>query len=130
MRTFAEVNEDNVVTNVAVFDDENTPVDLGWSGWYETGEGMRKNIAGPGSMFVSEAEGYPLGLFYPPSPHATWVLDDNYEWQPPADKPYPEGWPGAPSTWYWNDTEEDWVEATPQEEEEEDEEEEEEEEEE
>ena len=53
MRKYAEVDENNVVTNVAVFDDDNTPVELGWSGWYETAEGMRKNIAGPGSISVS-----------------------------------------------------------------------------
>lgn len=122
MRTFAEVNEDNLVINVAVFDDENTPVELGWSGWYETAEDLRKNWAGPGSIFVPEAEGYPLGLFYPPSPHDTWVLDENYEWQPPVDKPYPEDFGEEGSLWYWNDTEEDWVEATPPEEEEEEEE--------
>ena len=111
MRLFAEVNESNIVTNVAVFDDDNTPVDLGWSGWYETAEGMRKNIAGPGSIFVPEADGYPLGLFHSPAPFSGWVLDENYDWQPPADKPYPEGFGEEGSQWFWNNDTEDWEES-------------------
>ena len=122
MRTYAEVDENNTVISVAVFDDDNTPVDLGWSGWYETKEGLRKNIAGPGYTFVPEAEGYPLGLFYGPH-NKGWVLDENYDWQPPVDKPYPEDLDGEGSRWYWNDTEGDWVEAPLPEEEEEEEEE-------
>lgn len=112
MRTFAEINEDNLVIGVAVFEDDRTPVDLGWSGWYETADNIRKNVAGPGSIFVLEAEGYPLGLFYPPSPHNGWVLDENYEWGPPVDKPYPDGYGEPPSTWWWDDAIEDWDQKT------------------
>ncbi len=122
MRTYAEVDENNIVISVAVFDDDRTPVDLGWPNWYETGEGMRKNIAGPGSTFIPEAEGYPLGLFLGRHPTG-WVLDENYDWQPPADKPYPEDYGEEGSLWYWNDAEEDWVEAPPPDEDEEEEEE-------
>lgn len=117
MRRFAEVDENNVVINVALFEDNCTPVDLGWSGWYETADNIRKNPASPGSTFVLEAEGYPLGLFYPPSPYKGWVLDENYEWQPPADKPYPEGFGEPPCLAYWDNDIEDWAEATPIEEE-------------
>ena len=110
MRTFANVNEDNLVVNIAVFEDDSTPVDLGWSGWYETSRGIRKNPPSPGSIFVPEAEGYPLGLFYSPSPYNGWVLDENYDWQPPDDKPYPDGYGEPPETWWWDDVIEDWVE--------------------
>ena len=34
MRLFAEVNSENIVVNVALFEDDKTPVDLGWTGWY------------------------------------------------------------------------------------------------
>ena len=108
MRTFAQVDENNIVANVAVFDDDNTPVDLGWSGWYETAEDLRKNLAGPGYIFVPEAEGYPLGLFYSPAPFVGWELDENYDWQPPADKPYPEGFGEEGSLWFWDDAIEEW----------------------
>ena len=113
MRTFAEVTENDLVINVAVFEDGCTPVDLGWPNWYETADNIRKNKAGPGYTFVPEAEGYPLGLFYPPSPHDGWVLDDNYEWGPPADKPYPDGYGEPPTTWWWDDLIEDWDQKTP-----------------
>lgn len=106
---FAEVNSENIVVNIAVFEDDKTPVDLGWSGWYETAENIRKTVAGPGSTFVPEAEGYPLGLFYPPCPHETWVLDANYDWQPPTPKP--EG------NYIWDDETNNWVEVFPHEEE-------------
>lgn len=112
MRRFAQVNQNNIVINVAVFEDDCTPLDLGWSGWYETADNIRKNLASIGSTFVLEAEGYPLGLFYPPSPHNGWVLDADYVWGPPADKPYPDGYGESPSTWYWDDDAEDWAEAT------------------
>tara|TARA_B100000809_G_C14834741_1_gene422416 strand:+ start:297 stop:647 length:351 start_codon:yes stop_codon:yes gene_type:complete len=115
MRTYAQVDENNTVTNVAVFADDNTPPDLGWSNWYETADNTRKTFAGPGYTFVSEAPAYPLGLFYPPCPHNTWVLDENYDWQPPADKPYPEGFGEPPCTMAWDDDLGDWDEKTPSE---------------
>ena len=113
MRTYAEVDENYIVINTAIFEDDVTPVDLDWPNWYETAENIRKNPAGIGSTFVSEADGYPLGLFYPPSPHNTWVLDENYDWQPPADKPYPEGFGEEGNTWWWDDMIEDWDQKSP-----------------
>ncbi len=109
MRLFAEVNSENIVVNVALFEDDKTPVDLGWTGWYETAENIRKTVAGPGSTFVPQADGYPLGLFYQPCPHETWVLDANYDWQPPTPKP--EG------NYIWDDETNNWVEVFPHEEE-------------
>ena len=41
MRTFAEVTENDLVINVAVFEDGCTPVDLGWPNWYETADNIR-----------------------------------------------------------------------------------------
>ena len=113
MRKFAQVNEDNLLINVAEFEDDCTPVDLDWPNWYETAPNIRKNVAAPGFTFVLEAPGYPLGFFYPPSSYKGWVLDENYEWQPPADKPYPEGFGAPPCLAYWDDDIEDWAEATP-----------------
>jgi len=108
MSIFAEVDKNSVVVNIAVFDDGDTPADLGWTGWHQTTDGPGNQIAGPGDIFVPEADGYPSGLFHSPSPHNTWVLDDNYEWQPPADKPYPEGFDDPDRLWWWDDAIEDW----------------------
>ena len=111
MRHFAEVDGNNVVINVALFEDDCTPADLGWSGWYETADNIPKNMAGPGYTlytFVSEKVGSPTALFYPPCPLKGWVLDANHEWGPPADKPYPEGFGEEGNTWWWDEAIEDW----------------------
>ena len=113
MRTFAEVDENSLVLNVAVFEEHTTPIEWEWSGWYETAEGIRKNIASPGDIFVPVADGYPTGLFHPPSPHNTWVLDEDYEWQPPADKPYPDGFGEEGNLWWWDDLIDDWDQRNP-----------------
>ena len=89
MRNFAEIDKNNIVINVA-------------------GLNIPKNLASIGDTFVPEAEGYPLGLFY--GPHIKgWVLDSNYDWQPPAEKPYPENFGEKNNLWYWNETNEDWL---------------------
>ena len=109
MKIFAQVDENNTVINVAVFGDEQTPTNLGWLGWIETTDNLKEQ-ASVGDTYVPEAAGYPNGLFYSASPHSGWVLDSGYDWQPPADKPYPEGWPGPPSAWSWDDNAQQWVE--------------------
>jgi len=101
MKIYIYIDDTNTVTERAVFDDNNTPENLGWSGWVERN-------ASPGDTYVPEAD-----LFYSPSPHTGWVLDENYEWQPPADKPYPEGFGEPPCTMAWDDDLGDWDEKFP-----------------
>ena len=113
MKIFVSMDDSNVVTNAAVFDDDNTPQHLGWPGWVETDATIHNKQAAPGDTYVPDATGHPNGLFYSPSPHTGWVLDSNYDWQPPADKPYPEGWPGPPATWFWDEETGDWEELEP-----------------
>jgi hypothetical protein len=97
---YAEIDEDGVILNTAIFADTKTPEDLGLSS----------------TWIVYVPEELPNDV----PPYATWVKDENGDWHPPADKPYPEDYElagGGP--WYWSDTEEDWVEAPLPEEEEE-----------
>lgn len=105
MKIYAHIDETNTVTNAAVFDDDNTPEDLGWPDWLETDSTIHNKQAAPGDIYVADAN-----LFYSPSPYTAWVLDADYEWQPPADKPYPEGFGDEGSRWYWNDDLGDWFE--------------------
>jgi hypothetical protein len=112
MKTFAQVDENNTVLNVGVFADDNTPAELEWSEWYETSD-VSKQRASSGDTFVPVADGYPTGLFYSPSPHNTWVLDEDYEWQPPADKPYPDGFGEEGNLWWWDDLIDDWDQRNP-----------------
>jgi len=113
MRTYAQIDENNIVINIANFADDNTPTELGWSNWYEYSDDMRKNPASPGYTFIPEASGYPTGIFCVPCPHNTWVLDENYDWQPPAVKPYPEGFGEEGNLWFWDDTIDEWDERIP-----------------
>lgn len=98
-KIYIYIDDTNTVTERAVFDDDNLPEDLGWSGW------VQRN-ASPGDTYVPEAD-----LFHSPSPYEGWVLDENYEWQPPADKPYPDGFGVSPNTWHWDEETSAWVEA-------------------
>jgi hypothetical protein len=92
---YVHINESNVVTNAAIFDDDNPPTEPGWI----------QREASQGQTYVPESD-----IFYGPATYAGWVLDEEFIWQPPADKPYPEGWPGPPSTWSWDDNAQQWVE--------------------
>jgi hypothetical protein len=108
MRIFAQINDSNTVIDIALFDDDNTPDDLGLSGWIETNSTIHNRQAAPGDTYVPDA-----AIFYGPSPHSGWVIDDDYEWQPPEDKPYPEGFGEPPCTMAWDDDLGDWDEKSP-----------------
>lgn len=103
MAHFAEINENNVVTQVVVVDDmyENNGQDFlavtcGLGGtWIKTsyntlggvhqhgGTPFRKNYAGVGSIYDSE-----LDAFYLPQPYPSWVLDqESCLWEPPVARP-------------------------------------------
>ena len=45
MKTFAQVDENNTVINVAVFGDEQTPTNLGWLGWIETTDNLKEQAS-------------------------------------------------------------------------------------
>lgn len=109
MRTFAEIDENNFVVNVAVFSDDAVPSDS--EKWVETSDGLHNRIAGPGDQYVAEADGYDNGLFYqaaPPLGYESWVLNSAYEWEPPPDQPYPEGYGVKPNTWWWDPVLQAW----------------------
>lgn len=108
MRTFAQVDENSLVRNIAVFADGNVPADLGWPDWRETGDGPKQR-ASIGGSFVAVVDGYPDGLFYDPSPHDGWILDESYDWQPPADKPYPDNFGEEDSGWHWDEVVQEWI---------------------
>ena len=108
-KLYAQLNDDNLVVNVAVFDDDTEPDNLGE--WIETGEGLHNKIANAGDQYLPQADGYDNGLFHqstPPEGYETWVLNSNYEWEPPPDQPYPEGFGEPPSTWWWDPVIQQW----------------------
>ncbi len=89
MAHFAELDENNVVLRVLVVADEEEhrgqeflANDLGFGGtWMQTSynNNMRKQYASIGSTYDSD-----LDIFIAPQPGSDWVLDENYDWQPPT----------------------------------------------
>lgn len=61
---------------------------------------FRKKYAGIGDIYVPEAD-----LFYTPvALFPSWALDDNYDWQPPVERPT-DG-----KDYYWDEESLSWVE--------------------
>jgi len=108
MAHFACINENNIVTLVLVVhnDLEHRGADflandLGLGGiWIQTSynNNIRKQFAGIGHTYDPVAD-----VFIKPQPYSSWVLDENFDWQPPT--PRPEG-----IGWYWNEEELTWKE--------------------
>lgn len=99
MAHFAKI-EDGVVTQVTVVNndillDENGDEQeslgvaflnnlFGNANWKQTSYNgnFRHTFAGKGFVYNETDD-----VFYKPQPHASWTLDENYEWQPPVASP-------------------------------------------
>lgn len=93
MAHFARINEYNVVTEVLVVDNslehrgaDFLANDLGLGGtWIQTSynHNFRKQYAGVGYTYNQEAD-----VFISPQPFPSWNLDENFDWQPPVERPF------------------------------------------
>lgn len=108
MAHFAKIENDIVVEILVVNDAlENRGADflandLGLGGtWVQTSynNNFRKQFAGVGYTYD-----WTNDIFIAPQPFASWVLDDNFDWQPP--KPRPDG-----SNWFWDEEQGEWINA-------------------
>ena len=114
MAHFAQINQDNIVTQVIVADQEfiNSGVVGDPSTWVQTsyntrgGEHilgktpLRKNYAGIGFYYNST-----LDAFIPPKPFKSWILNNNTcLWEAPITKPG--------DNYYWDEERLNWVEIT------------------
>jgi hypothetical protein len=104
MAHFAQLNEDNLVTQVIVVANEDTTDSDGMENeavgaefcnkllggkWVQTSYNatIRKNYAGIGYKYDSG-----LDAFIPPQPFVSWTLDeDKAQWKAPVDYPTEEG---------------------------------------
>ena len=117
MAHFAELDENNIVTNVIVVHnnellDENGNeseqkgidfcVNLLGGTWIQTSYNatMRKQYAGIGFSYNPVAD-----VFIQPQPYPSWSLDSNHDWQAPM--PLPVHIPGKFS-WSWNEETLSW----------------------
>lgn len=117
MAHFAQLNENNIVTQVIVVGDENTSTkdgvenenigiefckslfgqDTNWKQTSYNGN-IRKNYAGIGFIYNEI-----LDAFIPPKPYASWLLDeDRCIWYPPVPYPTDE------DRYFWNESTRTW----------------------
>ena len=103
MAHFAEIDNNNIVTRVLVFNDTYTDSDctaLLGGNWIQTSynNNIRKNYAGIGYTYDSN-----LDAFIAPKPFNSWILDtETCKWEAPIEKP--EG------DYIWNEIDLSWEE--------------------
>ena len=110
MAHYAFLDENNIVTEVIVGIDETELIEgLDTETWYGNFRGqvckrtsynnnIRKQYAGIGYTYDSTAD-----VFIAPQPYSSWLLDDNFDWQPPTPKP-------TEGSWNWNEETLSWIE--------------------
>jgi hypothetical protein len=118
MSHFAQIDENNIVTQVLVI--EQDVIDTGMFGdpasWIQTsyntragvhtlgGTPLRKNYAGIGFKYDPVRD-----AFYEPKPFASWLLnEETCRWEAPTPMPVEEG-----KIFVWNEETVSWVEFTP-----------------
>lgn len=123
MGHFAQINEENVVTQVIVADQDfintgavgdpakwiqtsyNTRggVHYGPDGQADDGVALRKNYAGMGYTYDAERD-----AFIPPRPFASWNLNEqSCYWEPPV------AMPDDGNMYSWDETTVNWIEFSP-----------------
>lgn len=111
MAHYAFLDENNIVTEVIAGRHEWEIVDgiSDWEQYYGNYRGqrcvrtslhgnIRKRFAGIGSRYDESAD-----VFINPQPFPSWILDADYEWQPPVVRPI-DGY------WIWDEETLSWVE--------------------
>lgn len=73
-----------------------TWIQTSWSGAFR-----KQFAAGVGFRYDADAD-----VFIEPAPYPSWVLDSDYEWQPPVS--YPDS-----GQWRWDEGTQGWIEVTP-----------------
>ena len=112
MAHYAFLDENNVVTEVIVGKDETELIDgLSPEEWYGNFRGqtcvrtsynnnIRKQYAGIGYTYDETAD-----VFIAPKPFASWLLDANYDWQAPIERP------ADGKDYLWDEANQVWVES-------------------
>lgn len=90
MAYFAEIDIANTVIRVIALEDELESNGSEWcknnlgGTWVQTSHSgsIRKQYAGIGYTYDSDAD-----VFVAPKPFPSWILDANYDWQAPIERP-------------------------------------------
>lgn len=96
MSHFAKI-ENGIVTEVIVA--EQDFIDTLDGQWVQTSynANIRKNFAGIGYTYDEQED-----AFIPPKPFASWVLNEQYQWEAPV--PYP----ADKKMYYWDEQSQSW----------------------
>ena len=123
MAHFAQIDENNVVTQVIVVDNKDTAdangVEKEYIGaafcerlfggtWKQTSYNgnIRKNYAGIGYIYNAD-----IDAFVPPKPFASWVLNnDTAQWEAPTPMPEDAGTGEPPKAYSWDEATTSWKE--------------------
>jgi hypothetical protein len=114
MAHFAEIDENNIVTQVIVVNNNKLLLDgeesetkgidfceglFGHRNWVQTSynSNFRYNYAGVGHIWDNENN-----AFYAPQPFASWALDENFKWQAPV------AYPDDDKAYTWNEENQSW----------------------
>jgi hypothetical protein len=110
MAHYAFLDENNVVTEVITGIDESELIEgLDTETWYSNFRGqvckrtsyngnIRKQYAGKGFTYDTAND-----VFITPQPYPSWLLDNNFDWQPPTPRP-------VGIQWVWDEETLSWVE--------------------
>ena len=108
MAHWAEIDENNTVVRVLVGDNNDPNGDEGYQWlldnlggtWIKTSYNgkIRKQYAGIGYVYDPEAD-----VFIAPNPYPSWILDENFDWQPPIS------YPTDGLIYSWSEESQDWV---------------------
>jgi hypothetical protein len=110
MAHYAFLDENNIVTEVIVGIDETEFIEgLDPETWYGNFRGqtckrtsynnnIRKQFAGIGDIYDEIAD-----VFIKRQLFASWILDENFDWQPPTPMP-------VTGNWYWDEQNLQWQE--------------------
>ena len=122
MAHFAQLDENNVVTQVIVVDNkdcsdangvEKESIGIAFcerlfgGNWKQTSYNgnMRKNYAGIGYTYNAD-----IDAFVPPKPFASWILDnDTAQWNAPVAMPEDAGTGEPPKMYSWDEATTSWV---------------------
>ena len=112
MAHYAYLDDNNIVVKVIVGKDETEVIEgLDTEMYYALGTpytvkrtsyngNIRKQYAGVGMTYDAVND-----VFIAPQPFASWLLDQNFDWQPPTARP-----DGAIGQWVWDEDSLSWLE--------------------
>jgi len=102
MNRYAELDENNTVINILVFDNFDTPATFNLAGRWQFIENERP--AGFGYTFRETHSEFPNGVFIKMQPYPSWTLNETtLVWEPPVAAP-----PDTGINYYWNEKNVSW----------------------